>query len=86
MTAKEAEKVIYEMICLNLLTPKEDEALHIAYQAIKKQIPEKPIHITRNEHSIRIIGYGCPTCHKDITGGGFCCWNCGQTIDWSEEK
>lgn len=52
MTHEEAKEVIYEMICLKLSTPKEDEALHIAYQAIKKQIPEKPIHITRNEHSM----------------------------------
>ena len=62
------------------------EALNMAIQALEKQIRKKPIPITRNEHSNKIIGYGCPNCHKDIVGSGFYCWSCGQAIDWSEEK
>jgi len=41
MTTEEAKKVIYEMICLRLLTPKEDEALQIAYQALEQQKQKK---------------------------------------------
>lgn len=63
-----------------------DKALDKAIDALEKQIPKKPIHITRNEHSTRIIGYGCPNCHKDVIGSGFHCWNCGQEIDWSDER
>lgn len=62
------------------------EANGKAIEALEKQIPEKPIHITRNEHSTRIIGYGCPACHKDVIGSSFYCWSCGQAIDWSDEK
>lgn len=68
------------------VTSGEKEALEMAIQALEKQIPKKPIHITRNEHSTRIIGYGCPACHKDVIGSGFYCWSCGQAIDWSDEK
>ena len=44
MTTEEAKKVIYEMICLHLSTPQEDEALHIAYQALEQQEYEKEWH------------------------------------------
>ena len=86
MTYEEAEKVIYEMICLNLLTPKEDEALHIAYQAVKKQIPEKPVF----EKDLYGGHLYCPSCKKVIMStifnyqSSYC--NCGQALDWSDEK
>ena len=59
-------------------------ALLMAYKAVEKQIPRKLIHITRNEHCEKIIGYGCPACKTDVTGSGFYCWKCGQALDWSE--
>lgn len=59
------------------------EAYDMAIEALEKQIPKKPI-ITRNEHSTRIIGYGCPACHKDVKGSDFYCWSCGQKLRWSE--
>jgi len=59
-------------------------ALVYAADALKKQIPKKPIPITRNEHATKIIGYGCPNCKKDVIGSGFYCWCCGQRLDWSE--
>lgn len=79
MTYEEAQKVIYEMICLGLLTPKEDEALHIAYQVLEKQIPKKPmITILTN-----VRAFKCPSC------GGYrvhsYCNDCGQKLDWSEK-
>ena len=84
MTSEEAKEVICEMVNISFLGEKEVNALHIAYQALEKQMLKKPIEITRNEHSTRIIGYGCPTCHKDVVGSGFHCWNCGQALDWSK--
>lgn len=62
------------------------EANGKAIEALEKQIPKKPIPITRNEHSVKIIGYGCPACHKDVIGSGFYCWCCGQRLDWGEEE
>lgn len=82
MTNEEAFLILLETI---MPVDKENEALEKALEALRKQIPEKPIHITRNEHSTRIIGYGCPACHKDVIGSGFYCWSCGQAIDWSDE-
>jgi hypothetical protein len=61
------------------------EALNVAIKALEKQIPKKLIHITRNEHCEKVIGYGCPTCKADVSGSGFYCWKCGQALDWSEE-
>lgn len=82
MTYEEAEKVIYEMICLNLLTPKEDEALHIAYQALRKQIPKKPY--IDNENGVYKKEY-CPTCHRSLFPNDHHC-RCGQALDWSDEQ
>lgn len=95
MTNKEASKVIYEMICLKLLTPQEDEALHIAYRALEDTIPKPP----EVELGNLISWYRCPKCKetfaaKDAVGWAFytltknnCCSHCGQEIDlewWSE--
>lgn len=82
MTYEEAFYILLETI---MPVDKENEALEKALEALRKQIPEKPIHITRNEHSTRIIGYGCPACHKDVIGSGFYCWSCGQKLWRSEE-
>lgn len=86
MTYEEAKKVIYEMICLGLLTSKEDEALHMAYQAIEKQIPKKPTNIN---YIIRPYGVvdlkpfmATCTCGKFVTAHSDYCQYCGQTLDW----
>ena len=60
MTNEEALKVIYEMICLKLLTPQEDEALHIAYRALEEVLPKKPKVFDNGES---LISYICPKCY-----------------------
>ena len=82
MTYEEAEKVIYEMICLKLLTPKEDEALHIAYQAVKKQIPKKIVWKPSGDGLPRPY---CSVCGSLVIYSGYCD-KCGQQIYWSEVK
>lgn len=56
----------------------EDEAIEIAIECIKMQIPRKPIRC-RNVY--------CPTCDSedsmDILWTDYCP-NCGQRLDWSE--
>lgn len=86
MTYEEALKYLRDRYEKHLFNAEENPAIEKATEALEKQIPKKPIHITRNEHSTRIIGYGCPNCHKDVIGSGFHCWNCGQEIDWSDER
>ncbi len=85
MTLEEARSYLLEM-CTTQSNCAEYRAIHLAVDALEKQIPKKPIPITRNEHSVKIIGYGCPACHKDVMGSGFYCWCCGQHLDWSDEK
>ena len=56
------------------------EALEMAKEALKKQIPEKP------------IGNGlkaCPNCNTILLHGitvGNCCKHCGQKLDWGNLK
>lgn len=63
------------------------EALDIAINAIKKQIPMKPLHEHKN--------YYCPICRED----GWMLWDdaipndmdsfcgkCGQAIDWGVDE
>ena len=61
------------------------EAINKAIEALKKQIPKKPLHMHKN--------YYCPICKE----GGWILWDdaipndmdnycgkCGQAIDWSD--
>lgn len=82
MTYEEAEKVIYEMICLKSLTPKEDEALHIAYYALEKQIPKKVVWKPSSDGLP--LPY-CSDCSACVIHSG-CCDKCGQRIYWRDEK
>ena len=54
-------------------------------EAIKKQIPRKPIPSCKG--NIRYaMNYVCPSCGKRFTGTGIAdyCYHCGQALDWSE--
>lgn len=62
-------------------------ALEIAIEAVKVQIPQKPLHIHKN--------YYCPVCKEkgwimwdDAVPNDFdnYCRQCGQAIDWSEKN
>lgn len=62
-------------------------AYEMAISALKKQIPKKPIIGTnmmlKNKETF------CPCCGwafpESLLFLKTRCWNCGQTIDWSEE-
>ncbi len=54
----------------------DDEALTIAIEAMKKQIPMKPYF----EHV-----YFCSVCNSEVVSGTDYCWNCGQKLDWKED-
>ena len=56
------------------------EALTIAINALEKQIPKKP------KTDDRYVMYICPCCNDFIKVSHNCCQNCGQAIDWSNEK
>ena len=65
------------------------ELYEIALEAIKKQIPQKPLE---NEPMWAV----CPNCkgsiHKDniwehiVEGDTTFCEHCGQALDWSEDE
>ena len=51
-------------------------AIHMAEEALDKQIPKKP--------AVNMAEYGvCPTCGRSIDTD-YCIY-CGQALDWSEE-
>ena len=54
------------------------DALTVAVDALKKQIPMKPI-LCDDEDLI------CPTCDADVDWKYYC-EKCGQKIDWSENE
>ena len=65
-------------------TTKEEltEAMRMALQALKKQIPKKPYK--DNENGIYEKEY-CPICHRSLFPNDHHCI-CGQSIDWSDEE
>ena len=58
------------------------EAVDMAIQALEKQIPKKPYK--DNENGVYEKDY-CPTCHRSLFPNDHHC-ECGQAIDWSDEK
>ena len=86
MTCEEAIKMLTELKPIPIDGFKTiAEAYDLAIEALKKQIPKKPLHMHKN--------YYCPICKK----GGWMLWDdaipndmdkycgmCGQAIDWEE--
>ena len=63
------------------------EALHMAIQALEKQIPKKPhkINIANTSWCKGGIRFECPACHKFLGYRELTyCGLCGQKLDWSE--
>lgn len=66
------------------------KALDIAIQAIEKQIPKKPYHISPVDDNDN-ANVECPICHCvtdyaiNVIKKGHC-WKCGQLLDWSDEE
>lgn len=53
-------------------------------EALEKQIPMKPILVHETDCSVR--HYLCPVCDEWVSEGANYCYECGQAIDWSDEK
>ena len=89
MTNEEAieylsERYVVMSMCLTIdECRKHNKAISMAIEALKKQIPKKPLHMHKN--------YYCPICKED----GWMLWDdaipndmdkycgmCGQAIDW----
>ena len=71
-------------------------AMEIAVEAMRKQIPEKPVRV-REAYSASLYIAHCPVCRTKIGNGnsrvgyesryntvGTICACCGQAIDWTE--
>ncbi len=81
------------------LSEPDREAMEMAFSALEKQIPKKPIRIDKNKEFDGNWKKICPSCGRmlmeRITTSESSyprhynytghCW-CGQAIDWEEEK
>lgn len=68
------------------------DAIDVAIQALKKQIPKKPTPIDYEKYidvidNARFLrgAYWCPNCRHVVKSGSFCKY-CGQKLDWSDEE
>lgn len=73
MTAQERDRIESAIRHIKTATDVDEWAMEIAVKAMEKQIPKKPIYGT-----CPWCGVWLPISHR--------CPNCGQAIDWSEEK
>ena len=70
----------------------QKEALKVAIQALKKQIPKKPTPIDYEKYMDTVKNalflkgsYWCPNCNHVVKCGTYCS-DCGQKLDWSDEE
>lgn len=92
MTYEEAYKILTEHT-RNYVGLKDAEALEVAIQAVKKQIPKKP---NIRKAGYKSLDYVCPECGyrriSRIDGEWIAgvmsnnCPNCGQALDWSDTE
>ena len=69
-------------------------SIGIAIRALEKQIQKKPRKTDSYRGVLkRVYAYVCPTCgnaclekYMNERKNTMFCWNCGQKIDWSDEK
>jgi uncharacterized OB-fold protein len=81
MTYEEALLILLETI---MPVDKENEALEKAIEALEKQIPKKPLLVPDGKSKIHT--FKCPTCGQAMYRVRLFCDDCGQAIDWSNEK
>ena len=70
------------------------ESIDMAINALEKQIPKKPRKTDSYRGVLkRVYAYVCPTCgnaclekYMNERQNTMFCWNCGQKLDWSDEK
>ena len=66
------------------------KSIEIAIQALEKQIPKKPYHISQVDDNDN-ANVECQMCHAttdysvNVIKRGYC-WKCGQLLDWSDEE
>ena len=61
------------------------EILHMAIEALEKQIPKKPEEIRHFRMCNSYAGL-CPVCNGGANSEFQYCGDCGQKLDWSEEE
>ena len=91
MTESEAIKELHKIRPRGGIIPqKRAETLDMAIQALEKQIPKNPYHISQVDDNDN-ANVECPACHATtdyavnaIKRGH--CWKCGQLLDWSDEE
>lgn len=66
------------------ITKSAYEALQMGIDALKKEIPTKPIVNTGNIRKLIPFSINCPSCGLDLTTKVTRCEGCGQIIDWSD--
>lgn len=55
-------------------------------QALEKQIPKKPIYLSRRYWETVSSGR-CPNCKAQVNSMTYrYCKHCGQALDWSDEE
>ena len=96
MTDSEAIKILQRDLQIQLenkALPDGIEAIQIAIQALEKQIPKKPEYEADGYADGELVyDYAkCPICGHDFEYGindWGCeyCSDCGQKLDWSDEK
>lgn len=67
-----------------------ENAYGMAIEALEKQIPKKPYHISQVDDNDN-VNVECPACHAttdyavNVIKRGHC-WKCGQLLDWSDKE
>ena len=90
MTESEAIKEFQQNIDMPFGSNISREASGLAIQALEKQIPKKPYHISQVDDNDN-ANVECPACHAttdyavNVIKRGHC-WKCGQLLDWSDEN
>ena len=83
------ERYVTMSMCLTLdECRKHNKAISMAIEALKKQIPKKPIIRKAEDYFGNVKHTLCPNCRETefvFTQPCFC-HHCGQAIDWEENE
>ena len=60
------------------------KAHDVAIEALEKQIPKKPLLVPDGKSKIHT--FKCPTCDQAMYRVRMFCDDCGQALDWSDER
>ena len=86
MTATEAIEILKEEHDYAQLLSYVNQALETAIEALKKQIPKKPLNPCGRYYR-KAKGGNCPICGAGTNSVTYTyCRKCGQALDWSEEE